>query len=763
MTDEFSRPTQYGRPTARTSARHRKAGLGTSLWKPWRVACLVLLAALVPLRNVWAAEVLLLGILLLIPGLLLLRALRVPGAAIASFPAYVPCASLIVLLGSGLAVDLVGPLLGVAQPLRAGPLLAGIELWCIGLLIAGWRAGPETAIPWEWPKRHLSLLLPMLLPLLAAVGALRLNNGHGSTVAVIAVGACVATIVGALVISGRLDKTLLSIILYAVALALSWGFSLRGDLVYGFDIASEYHALQQTILTGVWHTSHVGDAYGAMLSVTVLPAELHAVSGISGLLIFKAVYPMIWAVFPVVVFDLASRVIDNGWAFAAAGITIAQEPFFQEMPALARQEIAMVLFAVLVAAILDGGLPRSSQLSLVVAFSLGMAVSHYSTTYFAIVMFAVALILQFGVSWFRTVPRFSPSMVVAVAVVAAGAAVWYGLVTRSASNLSEFISTGKEQGFNLLSGSGSLLSRYLQAGSSTTISPAEYAREVHAYYVAHVPFVHPLPDAAQPAYALRSPTTASLPARWQLGLSVSNDAQLLIEQLVNLVAALAALCLVLSKKSSVLARQVGLLGLGTLVLLAALRFSSTAAAAYNPERAFVQALVVLAVGLGWSFQTLAPAGRRRRLIALVASSAAVLAILIANSSGLVDAAFGSGTDTNMANSGADYNEFDMSTPELAAASWLSREAPPGQLIYADEYATLRLLAIMGNRPGMVPDITPLTINSQAWIYASRADVANRTAVSYFDGQYSYYAFPFGFLNANYDLAYTNGTSEVYYR
>jgi uncharacterized membrane protein len=533
-------------------------------------------------------------------------------------------------------------------------------------------------------------------------------------------------------------------------------------LLYGFDISSEYHALQQTILSGIWHTSHVGDAYGAMLSVTVLPTELHALSGISGLLVFKVLYPAIWALFPVMVFHLASRVMHNRWAFAAAAIAIAQQPLFQQMPGLARQEIALVLFAVLIAAVLDGGMRRWSQLGLVAVLSVGMAVSHYSTTYFAIAMFGVALVLQFFVSFFRRMPRFSPPLVVAVAVVAAGAVIWYGLVTKSAANLSDFISAAKGQGFELLPSGGNLLARYLQAGLPPTISAAAYAAQAHAYYVAHVPYVHPLPNAARAIYALRGSPSANPPARWRLGVSVSSEAQLLIEQLVNLVAAVSALYLALSRKSSVRTRQIALLGLGTLVILAALRLSGTAAAAYNPERAFVQALVVLATGLGVAFQILAGSGRVRQLVALLVTAMAV-GILIANSSGLIGAAFGGGTDTNLANSGADYNEFDMTVPELAAASWLGKEAQPRQIIYADRYATLRLSAIMGNRPGMLSDITPLTLNSQAWIYASRANVTDRGAISYFNDQYAAYTFPFPFLNANYDLTYTNGTSEVYYR
>jgi len=70
---------------------------------------------------------LLVVLVLTVPGLLALRALRVPGEAVVRFPVYVPCASLVVLLASGLAVDLAGPARGLAAPLRTAPLLAGLE------------------------------------------------------------------------------------------------------------------------------------------------------------------------------------------------------------------------------------------------------------------------------------------------------------------------------------------------------------------------------------------------------------------------------------------------------------------------------------------------------------------------------------------------------------------------------------------------------------------------------------------------------------
>src|ERR1700742_3860002 len=102
-------------PPANWAPRH--AGSAPRTGVEGHIAALVLIAVLVPLHRWWPAQVLLVPLLLIAPGVILLRALRVPGRIVRSFPVYLPCASLAVLIGSGLAVDLVGPLAGVAEPL----------------------------------------------------------------------------------------------------------------------------------------------------------------------------------------------------------------------------------------------------------------------------------------------------------------------------------------------------------------------------------------------------------------------------------------------------------------------------------------------------------------------------------------------------------------------------------------------------------------------------------------------------------------------
>jgi uncharacterized membrane protein len=724
---------------------------------------LTLIALLTPLHGLWVAQLLLVPALLVVPGVILLRALRVPGAAIASLPVYIPCASLIVLLGSGLAVDLIGPLVGLAAPLRPGPLLVGLEIICVALLAASMNAPPEVEIPWQSLAAPARQAWPLLLPLAAAAGALRLNSGHGSLLAVLALTAIVVALLWAFCLAPRLSETLLAVMVYAAGLGLMWSFSLRGNLVYGFDIASEYHSLQQTILSGAWHPAHPGDAYGAMLSVTVLPAELHDLSGLPALLVLKVAYPAIAAFFPVAVLGLARRVLAPRWAFAAAAFVLMQATFFQQLPGLARQEIAMVLFAGLIAAVLDTSLARRPHWALVGLLAAGLVVSHYSTTYLAIALLAIAAAVQFGVSWLRPGPRVTGSVLVALVIALAGAAVWYGPLTRSQSNLSQFVAVAAVQGIDLLPNStGDPLSTYLQGESSPPLDPAQFQQLARSYYQEHYAFVRPLPDAGQAQYALRPAAARTPAARLPAVGDTLSLGDLLVQQLTNLLAAVGALLLVLRRRTPALARQVGVFSLAGLIILAVVRLSGTVAQAYNPERAFLQTMVVLAIALCWPLQSAWERWKRLQP-AIVAVAAGSLAVFLVGSAGLSGAVLGGGTATNLANSGVDYEDFYMTTPELSAAAWLTRAAPPGQLVYADEYGQLRLEAAGRKQSGLFGAVTPLTLDQYAWVYASRTNVIDKLARTTLRNDSATYAFPFYFLNQNYDVVFTDGSSEVFHR
>lgn len=747
------------RPSAGRAPRHSapppRRGLGAV------IAALLLIALLVPLNRLWSAQVLLVPLLLVVPGVVLLRALRIPSQLVTSFPVYVPCASIVVLFGSGLAVDTVGPLVGVSAPLRPGPLLVGLELTCFALLAASVNVPSDVVIHWRLPLQPGRLAWPLVLPLVAAAGALRLNSGRGDDVALMAVVAFVVMLVAAAVFSSRLDESLLKLILYAAGLAMSWSYSLRGDGVYGYDIAAEYQRLQETIVTGVWHAAHPNDAYGAMISVTVMPAQLHFLSGVSGLLVLKVIYPMIYALFPVALFDLARRILSKGWAFVAAAFTIGQYAF-TEIVGVARQEIALVLFVALVMAMLDTRIPRRPQWALVAALGLAMALSHYSTTYFAITVIGLALPLQWAASWFRDIPRITGAVAVAFIAALAGAVIWYGPVTKSDSHLLQVTQTVQTQGLDLLPNrvpGGSLLAAYLQGNTTTPINAAQYQNAIHKYYANNEVFVNPLK--AGKDYPLRDSVVPKPPVKWRLGYDGLGLGLLLIEELANVLAALGALLMAL-RGASVVARQVGLLAFVMTLLLLVIRFSGTLAEAYGQERAQLQGLTLLAIALCWMMQGLT-GGRKARQARVLAVAAACLAVVLINTSYLAGAVLGGGTSVNLGNSGVAFEQFYTTTPEFAAARWLGEWVGPAQLVYADEYGQLPLDEVTGIQHGLMLDLTPETLDAHAWVYASHTNVIDGRAFALYNHQIATYVFPATFLGAYYDLVYANGSAEVYHR
>jgi uncharacterized membrane protein len=771
-------PVQSTATVIRGRHRRTEAGLLPRVQLSWTsarlraalpcLAGLLTIAVLAPLRGWWPVQIVLVPILLTTPGVILLRALRVPGDAVGKFPLYIVCGSIMVLFTAGLAIDLIGPTLGVSKPLRTVPLLIAFEVISLGLLSLS--PGPARSFTIRWstilgPARHK---WPVAVSLLAAVGALELNSGHSGAVATLALAACIGLLIGAAVVAHRLDERLLAVILYAVELALIWGFSLRGNGVYGFDISREYYDLTAAVNTGIWHTAHANDAYGALLSVTIMPAELHFLSGVPALFVFKVVYPVITALIPVGLFRLARNILKKSWAFLAAALFVAQVQFAEELPQLARQEIALILFMALLAVIIDARMPRWSRWTLAVLLSTSIVMAHYSTTYIMITLLALLVALQWGVSWLRQMPRISGTVALAFATSVIAALVWYGPVTHSEitglHNLAEQL---EDQGLNVLpnSQSGGLLSAlggYLQGNTQTPISPARYQQLAHAYYTLHESYITPLADAGEARYALQNAPSPSPPLRLATGDDALNFGAAVILQLAYVLAGIGSILMATRRKASMPERYIGLLGVGAAVFLILIRFSGTLAQLYNQERALMQAMLFVSISVCWALQHLGSKAitRERRVKVLAAGCTAVLAI---STSSILGVVLGGGTFTDLANSGEDYERFDATTPELAAAKWLGPFVRPGQLVYADRYAQLPLVAMTGIYKNLISDVTPLTINQYAWVYAGQANVADGRARALFDDHTVRYVFPSRFLGTNFDLVFNDGTAEVFYR
>lgn len=761
--DEGAAPRAADAVDRRAQARE----IAEQLWAAgiiWPLA-LALLWPLTFIKDLWLAQALSLLILLIVPGVLLLRALRVPPRAVLAFPIYVPCASLVVLMGTGLMVNLIGISTGSEPPLRTGPMLAYVTVACVLLLVLAPRQRDAFVPLLRRSVPRIHHLAPLSLPLLAAAGAAAVNAGSGAALAYAAVAAATVMLCGAIVFADRLGAGTTAVILYSVALTLIWGYTLRGEFTYGFDITTEHLIAREGIATGVWELDHTRDAYGALLSVTILPAFLSQVTGLSSLAIFKVVFPAIFALFPAGAFLLARRFIAPVFAVAAAGLIIAQSAFSQQIPAVARQEIAFVLLLAAIVVVLDTNV-RKQAVFLATAFALGIVVSHYSTTYLAIAIFLISLLVLAVSGVFGRRTSFSVPLVVLLYCLAGGAVIWYGVLTNSADNLTRVAETTQSEGLGLLSGRDEgegFLSAYLSGTAVTPISGEEYAELVADDIRKNFPWVTPLPEGADPRYAVSDsgpPDVGTARAPWLADRW--STLTLILQQLMNVLLAAATLIVVLSRSTPARVRTVAAFAFAGLCFLLLIRLSGTVAQVYNQERVLVQALVPLGIAGGWLAMKISD---ERRWLArtMPVALAAWIGITLLFTSGFTSGAFSGGGRANVAPAGEDAERFVFTRHEVAAATWLAATRPDDELLYADRYGQLRMLSVRGGTDNYLTQITPGTLDREAWVYGSEANVIHGRTRDLRGQDFATWTFPEAFLDDHFNTVYANGRTKVFNR
>lgn len=752
-------------PVAEPIARSRAAG---SLAADGAVV-LALLAACnlaVSWHGLLAGRLFVLAFVLLVPGALVCSLTGLRPREVSVRIAWCLGASMLVAMLLGLAGSLVLPHLGVARPLRAVPLLAGLDVVVLALLAAAAlarRAPLEFVFQGRFPSAGevRDAAVAALLPIAAAAGAERLDNGHGAAVSLAVLAAVGAALVGLFVLAEHLPARSFGLVLYGATAAALLLSSMRTAHPFGFDIQTEYQVFASTLHHGAWHVPPSGNAYAAMLSITVLPSVLSASSGVSPVELFKLLYPLVFAIFPVLVFVTASRRFSRRAALVGAIVVVVQGLFAADMTGLARQEIGLVYFGLFVVTAFDRSLPRHwRQLGAAVAVA-GMAISHYSTAYFAaIVLLGGFLAYRLARLLWRS-PREPAVLTTPLVAASLGlVVVWNVVVTRSTKNVANVVHSLSASGLGLLpGGSGSsLLQRFLTADVSPSVSAGRFATLATRSFHQHAPWLHPYPTRITARYPV---TAAHVPGSGAgsggLGIAMGDAATAAAEALL-VVTVLGVLVWAWRSRRAPWRGELAASALACLVLVGLLRVSGTLASLYNAPRALVQAAPLLSLGIAaacsWLFA-------RQRLVRTVALGATVagLCLLFVSNVGLADLAFGGAPDL-LANSGEGYQRYDITDADVASAGWVVRHQAIGQIVYADIYASLQIYE-HAHPAGLVQTVIPTVLEPGALVYASSTNVVEGTARSQVGGGFAVYRFPSAFLHRVKDVVFTTGTTEVY--
>jgi uncharacterized membrane protein len=285
------------------------------------------------------------------------------------------------------------------------------------------------------------LLFPTLFPFIAIFGTSVMNT-QGNNVVLIALLLLIPLYVIVLAaIRPRMNggRAVYPVALLMISLALLLRHGLISSYLVGIDVHGEYLAYQTVANNQFWSMAAYDTQTTSTLSSSLLPAVYQGLTGISGFYMFKLVFQVIFSVTPVVVYVIARKYINETYAFLVAFLFMAQIGFMVNLQSAMREEIAILFFALAFLVYVADDIRDSQKALLFIVFASSTVFAHYSTAMVLILVMLVAWIsAMLARGYFRVTSRKLHDMphdqtitFVMIALVATIFFVWYGKLTTS--------------------------------------------------------------------------------------------------------------------------------------------------------------------------------------------------------------------------------------------------------------------------------------------------------------------------------------------
>jgi uncharacterized membrane protein len=572
----------------------------------------------------------------------------------------------------------------------------------------------------------------------------------------------------------------LNTLLYGVSLALLLSTSLRGAHLYGWDIQKEFGVASRTLGAGLWVIPANHDPFASMLSLTVLPAILHSLTGLRLLAFFQLVVPAVLALLPVAVFCTVKSVprwVNRGrrseprpgLAFAVVtGLIISSVAFSSLLVSITRQAMAVTIFAVIVMVVFDRTMSMRPSRVIVGLLIVTVSFTHYATSY----LLAGALVIAWGVGfvwskgWLGTKRATRPqhrrqvrsrrvlnSTLVVVALVSALG--WNLAITRNdALAITANAFTVEGAGLKVSGAQGSAL------------TAPEFEKVMAKEVAIFEPWIISYPDSSSVHLTSQvSPQYKGLVhglSSWWSRLNFLLDEGLWV--LLGL-SVLYGLLRLGRRQSDLFSADLIGFAVAGLVVGALARFSGTLAVQFSPERAAIVVGILLAAPVTMFLDDLATAvavyGKLLSKVSLAAGMGLVI-VYASWGSGLGILLFGGYPPGSLTGHGLNAQQFTVSTSEFATAKWIRDHANSHDIVQSDFFGQLVLLSVPGNYE-LEGEIVPPGVDVDSYIYLSTPNLRyHETQAETPDGSYySQYRSTIAFFNKRYSVVYSTGSTRVY--
>jgi uncharacterized membrane protein len=331
-------------------------------------------------------------ILTFVPGILILRILRIHHLGTVKTNVYAAGISLATLMFAGFFVNIAYPLFGIFRPFSLWPLVATISILVGILCFLAWLRDWDFAAPISI-NLHEILSTPVLafslLPFGAIAGTYLMNFYDTNTLQMILL-PIIALVPVVIVCTQFVPKKYYPYAVFSIAITLLYHTALISTYIWGWDIQYEYYLTNTVIQNSIWDFTDYSSC-NAMLSLMTLAPIYSILLGIGLEWIFKVIYPFFFALVPLGLYVVFRRQTNEKVSFLACFFFMSVFVFFTEMVSLARQEVAELFLVLILLSMIDRGMSRQQRSVLLLTFTALLIVSHYGLSYIFMLLLLIAL------------------------------------------------------------------------------------------------------------------------------------------------------------------------------------------------------------------------------------------------------------------------------------------------------------------------------------------------------------------------------------
>ena len=333
-----------------------------------------------------------------IPGVIILRILRLHNLGTVKTLVYSVGLSLAFSMFIGLFTNTLYPYIGIPEPLSTFLLTITITAAVVILCIIAYFRDRGFSNPTRLQVKGIlspPVLFLVLLPILSILGTSLVNYCQSTTLLLLLI-AIIALVPVMIAFNRFIPSRLYPLAVITIAIALLYHQSLISTYFIGTgDIHWEYYLSELVRGSSYWDATFPS-ACNAMLSIMMLPTIYSNLLNIEAVWVFKAIYPLFFSLVPLGLYQVYKEQTERKIAFLSVFFFMSFTTFFTEMVSLTRQQLAELFLILLLLVMLDKKMGMTKRAALAIIFGASLVVSHYGLSYIFILYILVAWIVLKG-------------------------------------------------------------------------------------------------------------------------------------------------------------------------------------------------------------------------------------------------------------------------------------------------------------------------------------------------------------------------------